>query len=168
MKNTLRHLNGRAAALLCASGMLLCSLSGVLLHASAEKTDGSLTVWCATDDRTITGMHWSIYKVGERNGNDFVFEGDFADYHVTLGDRSVSMNAWDAKTVAAAAETLRVYTVVDHIPARDDGETGADGSLVFDGLEDGLYLVAGDLLVQGQYTYMPSAIFFEMRGGEDA
>lgn len=157
----------RAAALLIVMGILLLCMAGMQTGVSAE-TSGSLSLRCVQENTILDGMHWQIYKVGHREGDDFAFDDAFADYRVTLGDRSVNTNEWDARIVAAAAETLRVYTVIDKIPSREEGWTDSQGDLVFSGLEDGLYLVCGDILKRGQYTYVPGAVFFEMRGEEAA
>ncbi len=78
------------------------------------------------------------------------------------------MLEWNADTVASAAETLRTYAILDKIPVRGQGETNDKGNLNFSGLEDGLYLVIGDTLKKGTKTYIPSAIFFEMNGQQEA
>lgn len=150
-----------ALAVIC-----LC-LAGTLLHVSAADS-GTLTLWCAKDDDVVVGMHWQIYRVGYRVDNDYVFEGDFADCRATLGDRSKPMLEWDTETVADAGETLRIETVVRKIPFRAEGYTDDAGRVSFGGLEDGLYLVWGDILHIGDTTYIPSAIFFEMRGEDTA
>ena len=115
----------------------------------------------------MVNMHWQLYRVGHREANDYVFEGDFENYRTTLGDQTKPMLEWDAETVAEVAEALRSKTIVNKIDKRDEGYTNSAGAVTFSGLEDGLYLVWGDILNVGDTTYIPSAIFFEMRG-EDA
>ena len=138
------------------------------LCANAADRTGTLALWCVKDDEIVDGMQWQIYRVGHREKNDYIFENEFAGYRPTLGDQSKPMLEWNAETVASAAETLRVYAILDHIPVRGEGYTNDRGSMIFSGLEDGLYLVIGDTLKKGTKTYIPSAIFFEMNGQEDA
>lgn len=158
----------KTGAMLCAIAMILWFAAGLLIYdtASAAENAGSLTLWCVKDEDIVSDMHWQIYRVGYRVDDDYVFEGDFEGYRATLGDRTKPMLEWDADTVAAAGETLKVKAIVDKIAARDDGYTDAKGAVTFSGLEDGLYLVWGDILKVGDTTYIPSAIFFEMRGDD--
>lgn len=157
----------KIAAACFAFAMILWCLAGSFMLAYAEETKGSLTLWCVKDDDKVVGMDWHLYRVGHRVQNDYVFEGDFAGYRATLGDKSKPMLDWDADTVAAAGDTLKIHTISKNIPARENGTTDDKGAVTFSGLEDGLYLVWGDVLKSGDTTYIPSAIFFEMRG-EDA
>ena len=160
----------KISAVLCAFAIVLWFAAGLLVHANiafAEEQTGSLTLWCVKDEDIVANMHWQIYRVGHRSEDDYIFEGDFAGYRATLGDKSKPMLEWDTNTVASAGEALKYKTIVDKIPFLDEGKTNEQGSVTFDGLTDGLYLVWGDVLKVGQTTYIPSAIFFEMNG-EDA
>ena len=153
----------RISALFLAAALVLCCMAGIL-PASAEETTGSMTLRCVKDEDVVVNMHWQLYRVGHRADSDFVFEGDFADYRVTLGDRTKSMLEWDAETVASVGEALKRKTIADGIGKRDEGYTNSSGAVTFDGLEKGLYLVWGDILVVENKTYIPSAVFFEMDG----
>ena len=161
----MKRIGTRLLAGLCMllSAVLFCTAIPV----SAAEDTGTLTVWCIKDDEILQGMHWRIYRVGHRSENDYIFEGEYADYRPTLGDRSKSMLDWNAKTVASVAETLRINTLLDQLPFLAEGYIGADGSLDFAGLKDGLYLVIGDTMVRGNTTYKPGAIFFEVRCKEE-
>lgn len=160
----------KAGALFCAVAMLLCFMAGAFMYANAadETATGTLTLWCVKDDDIVANMKWHLYRVGHREDNDYVFEGDFAGYRATLGDKSKSMLEWDTETVANAGETLKRKAVSAKIKPRDEGVTNSRGSVSFSGLEDGLYLVWGDVLIVGDTTYIPSAIFFEMTGEDTA
>lgn len=148
--------------------MLLLTMSlCVAAPVSAAGKTGKLSLWCVKDDEILTGMHWRIYRVGHREQKNYVFEGEFAAYRPTLGDQTKPMLEWDAETIASAAETLSWYAELDKIPFRADGNTDADGKLVFSGLEDGLYLVTGDSLNVGEKIYIPSAIFFEVNSNQE-
>lgn len=160
----------RIRAVLCTLAIVLWFAAGLLVHvnaAFAEEQTGSLTLWCVKDEDIVANMHWQIYRVGHRVKDDYIFEGDFAAYRPTLGDRTKPMLEWDSKTVADAGDALKFKTIADRIPSLAEGSTDKNGNLTFPGLENGLYLVWGDVLRVGTTTYIPSAIFFEMRG-EDA
>ena len=158
----------KIGALFCVLAVILWYAAGMLMHVSAGETGGSLTLWCIKDEDIVSDMHWQIYRVGHRVKDDYVFEGDFADCRATLGDQTKPILEWDADTVAAAGETLRIKTIVDQISCDSEGYTNSRGTLTFSGLEDGLYLVWGDILKIGYTTYIPSAVFFEMNGEQAA
>lgn len=160
--------NGKIAAVCLALVMALWCMAGTFMSASAEENAGSLMLWCVKDDDIVSGMNWHLYRVGHREKDDYVFEGDFADCRPTLGDQSKPMLQWDAETVADAGNTLKIMSIADQIPARASGKTDARGSLTFPALEDGLYLVWGETLRIGDTTYIPSALFFEMNGADTA
>lgn len=156
--------------ILCSLAVILWCMADTVTVLSANTAgsgNGSLTLWCVKDDDIVADMHWQIYRVGHREEEDYIFEGDFAGYRATLGDKTKPMLEWDTDTVASAGEALKLKTIVDQIPNRGEGYTNAQGALTFTGLEDGLYLVWGDVLKKEKTTYIPAAIFFEMRG-EDA
>ena len=161
----------RISAVFCASAAALFlsfSLTDYVNIVSAEEPTGSLSVWCVQDDQIFTGMHWQIYRVGHRSADDYIFEGNFADYRPTLGDESAPMTEWNTETLADAAQTLKIYTIADMIPPIKDGVTNERGCVTFDGLSDGLYLVWGDNLLQDDTTYIASSVFFEMSDGKTA
>ena len=157
----------RFIAAVCAAAVVIFCMAGVMFSAFAEDNTGTLTLWCYKDDDIVSGMHWKIYRIGHRTADDYVFEGDFAGYRATLGDKSKPMLDWSTETVAAAGEALKRKAIADGIPFSSEGDTDAQGSLSFSGLEKGLYLVCGDVLEKDDVTYIPSALFFEMTG-EDA
>ena len=148
--------------------MLIVAISCcIAVPVSAAEDTGTLSIWCIKDDVILEGMHWRIFRVGHREKNDYVFDGSFAGYRPTLGDQTKSMLEWNAKTVAAAAETLRIYALLDKIPFLNEGYINAKGNLNFDGLTDGLYIVIGDQLVRDKTTYIPGAIFFEVQSQKE-
>ncbi len=162
----IKHMK-RLCSALCGLVLVFGCMAGLLMTVSAAD-DGALTLWCVKGDDKVAGMQWHIYRVGHRSDSDYVFDGDFADYRLTLGDETKSMLEWDADTVADAGETLKAYTVADEIPAIADGTTDSAGRVIFSGLQPGLYLVWGEILQTGNTIYIPSAVFFEMRGEDDA
>lgn len=158
----------KISAIFIAAALVLWCMAGTIMLVSAEEATGSMTLWCVKDEDIVVNMHWQLYRVGHREANDYVFEGDFENYRTTLGDQTKPMLEWDAETVAEVAEALRRKTIVNKIDKRDEGYTNSAGAVTFSGLEDGLYLVWGDILNVGDTTYIPSAIFFEMNGDEAA
>lgn len=153
---TCRHFG----AAFCIVGVILWLMTGLMLSVSADSAVNSLTLICKTEEVTLTGMHWDLYRVGLRKGDNFVLEGDFAKYPVSLEDMSSS-------AITEAAETLENYAVLDKIPALAQGEIGKDGMLRFDDLDSGLYMVCGKNIQVGSTMYIPSAILVEIMKSED-
>lgn len=150
----------RFGAAFCIVGVILWLMAGLMLSVSADSAANSLTLICKTEEVTLTGMHWDLYRVGSRNGDNFVLEGDFAKYPVSLEDMSSS-------AITEAAETLENYAVLDKIPVLAQGEIGKDGMLRFDDLNSGLYMVCGKNIQVGSTMYIPSAILVEIMKSED-
>ncbi len=131
---------------------MLCSMS---FHGSADSIKGSLTLICKKDDIILSGMEWSLYRVGERVGKKYVLGGKFAGYPVSLSDTS-------AEGLSIAAATLENYAVIDNIGSDAKGIIDAEGYLVFPKLESGLYMVCGKNFYVGETVYEPSAVLVEI------
>lgn len=140
------------AALVAAS--LLCG--SAFLCATAAEEHGSLTLHCVKDDVILENLQWDLYRVGSRSGDAFVLEGNFAAYDIVIDDFS-------DEAMAAYAKTLENIAVLnDAIQPDREGATDADGTLIFDGLPNGLYLVCGEVLEVGNAMYIPSSLLFEI------
>lgn len=142
--------------------VFMCTMAAVFVTASAENETGEITLCCKTDELSIDGMTWYLYKVGFRTEDDYVFDGDFAKYPVTLGERSQSTNEWDAETLADAAESLRRYAIADKIPYIAEGITDLNGNVTFSNLENGLYLAVGKELYKNGMFFTSTASFIEV------
>lgn len=140
-------------------------MTSFLMQVSAEET-GTLEIQCAKDNRVLDGMHWRLYKTGHRENDALILDDDFSEYSITMGEEAFSLDEWNTSQITAAAETLMFYTITDKIPYRDEGTTDDNGILVFSGLEDGIYLLCGDVLKKEDITYVPNAILFEIRNEE--
>ena len=138
----------RFGVFLCIIGVILWIATGMSLTASAKTADGSLTLICRKDDVILEGMKWKLYRVGSRQGGDFVLEGDFADYPVSLKDFS-------AEGMSLAASTLENFAVLDNLDFKANGKTDKNGLLKFPNLEAGLYMVCGKTLNIGDTFYVP-------------
>ena len=138
---------------------VICLLCAVMLAAAAVPAlaaeDITLTLTCTEDETVLTGMHWDLYRVGERAGTEFVLTGDFAGQPLDLGE-------YDEETVAEAAETLKAYAVAYGVSPIASGETDENGALPFTGLTPGLYLASGEILYIGNFYYLPSALLIEL------
>ena len=148
-------------AVLCTLSTVMLLLTGVMFTAFAETVTGTLTLYCRTEEITLSGMNWNVYRVGSRTGSGFVLDGDFSDYQVDLSDLSTDSGR---KT---AAKTLENYAILDGIFPTDFGRTDENGIKKFEGLIPGLYLISGNELEIGNTTYTPSTLLIEINSEGD-
>lgn len=107
----------------------------------------------------ISGVEWSIYRVAERNGEGgFALCGDFSDCQVSL-------EQLDGYTAQDAADTLAVFAGTENCEPLDVAVSSQDGMAEFEGLQNGIYLVAGDKLAVGSKLYEPSPALVEIDKG---
>ncbi len=104
------------------------------------------------------GVAFQIYHAADTDGN---LTGAFSDYPVLIPD-SGSAGAWQD-----AAATLAAYLSGDSI-SPDAVGTITNGSVRFSGLEDGIYLVTGDVSHAGDYTYTPVPFLVRITGSVTA
>lgn len=111
---------------------------------AANQNVYSLTVTFQKKDKTlIEGANFRVYDAFDVNGN---LKGKFANLGVTG-------NAYTVKSLDDFAKTLSPYT--GDITAYKKGTTDQNGEIKFDNLPRGVYLVVGDAITKGDYTYTP-------------
>lgn len=116
----------------------------------AQNGAGRLTVVFHTEDTTpepIVGDAFHLFFVADLDEDyNFILTEAFADSRVSLEDLEDS----------ALANTLAAFAEANELTAIQSGETNEDGRVVFDALENGLYLVIGEPLTQDYVTYVPA------------
>lgn len=152
-----RNLLRTLGALSCSVGLLLTAAAGMGL-VYADTGVGSLTLFCEKDGVVLENLEWDLYRVGSRDGDVFVTDGEFAEYSIIIDDFSTEgMNE--------AAKTLENIALLDEdIQPIQSGATNENGVLIFSNLMDGLYLVSGSVLEVGDTVYVPSTMLFEISG----
>ncbi len=139
-----------AAVLFCIS--CLCS---------AASAEGSvrLTLVCKARNELVDRMPWSVFRIGSLNGGKIVLEGEFASYPVDMSDLS-------AASLADAASTLKEYAFTYKLKPYAKEKTGKDGTVTFDALEDGVYLLAAKNHKSGDKTYLPTPAIIEVNSAQ--
>lgn len=119
--------------------ILVLLLSALTIYADEK---GSITFSYVTDN-----VEFSLYKVGERNNKDgsFVLDGKFAGYSVDLTD-------------SIAAYTLSVYAKRDNLVADMSVKTDSTNTAFFDNLDNGIYLIVGNIVEKNNVKYTPSPV----------
>ncbi|MCR5306743.1 MAG: Cna B-type domain-containing protein [Oscillospiraceae bacterium] len=148
---------------------LLRALTAVLLlllpmqfsRKAAAAAEKSITLICCQDDTILTGMEWSLYRIGVRRGTAIDFIPELSEYSMDLGDLS-------AKTVDTAAKTIESYVTAAGLSALKQGKTDTAGKLTFSGLDNGLYLAAGKTLQIENTVYYPSTLLLEINNADAA
>lgn len=123
----------------------------------AGKTS-SLTLFFGSGSAGFSGVEFRLYRVADMTGaGAFSLTGDFRNYSVSLTD--LDSSGW-----RALAGTLETYAARDQIAPDKRSSTDNGGTVVFDGLGAGLYLIAGDSCSAGGYTYTPEAFLISLPG----
>ena len=106
----------------------------------------------------VSGMELRIYKVFDMSDSvRFTITSDFQAYEDDL-----SLEDMDAEKWAALANTIAGYAARDQIQPLQTATTDEDGSVLFQGLTVGLYLVVGDPADFGSYTYTPTSFMITL------
>lgn len=135
--------------------ILLCISACLPLSANCDDEQiRQITLICRNENVTLQGMHWDLYRIGERSGDNVVLTGDFAGYPIEMKDLNED-------NVEQKAKTLESYTVADKIKPIASDETNTDGELTFSGLSSGVYLAVGKNLSIGSTVYVPSSLILE-------
>ncbi len=150
--------NKRFALTLIAGLLLMLPMQYNSQKASAAD-DKTITLICRQDDTVLSGMEWSLYRVGVRDGSAVQFVPALSGYSIDLGDLS-------AETVDAAAKTIEGYIIAAGVAPLAQGSTDPSGELAFGGLDNGLYLAAGKNLQVGDTCYVPSTLLIEVRNAD--
>lgn len=137
---------------------LVCLIPFTASADNGADKKGSLSIVYFHENDPIEGATFSIYRVAELQGTDYVLVGDFTKYQVSLADIS------NVDTVSALTTTFAAYIARDSIAPYDKGQTHENGGLLIDGLEDGLYIGIGESTTIGDTTYIPLPFMFAIPG----
>ena len=113
--------------------------------AAGSNTNGSLAISLIADEEYISDVTFNIYRVADEN---YQLVGKYSAYPVILKGLS-------SDELGAAAETLAGYTQRDDIPALQTSITNEFGYLRFYNLQKGIYLVVGDIYINGDTVCCP-------------
>ncbi len=162
MKGTVKKMQVKNKKALSA----LSIIAGILLivpmfrpYEAAAENNKKITLSCRQDDTILNGMEWTLYRVGERNGNKIKFIPELNNIFISLGDMS-------AERVNAAAKTIESYIVAADVAPTAIGTTDTQGELVFDGLDNGLYLARGKTTRVNEKYYVPSTLLIDVDGSD--
>lgn len=137
-----------AAVLVCLAVVLSASMTTAFAY---ERIDTGAETSLTASFEGVEGASFRLYKVAEvSDAAEFTLTGSFAAAPVDV-DAMESASDW-----ADLAVTLSAYADANGISANATGTTGADGKVSFSGLTVGLYLLAGDAVVVGDYSYAPT------------
>lgn len=146
----------RGAALLCA---FIC-MAGFAVPALAYTAidtgkTASLTIVYG-EKKAIPNASFQLYKVADvSDRGKYILSEDFEKY-------SVSLEGLDSAGWRAAAETLSAYAQRDELKALRSGVTDSQGYLTFSNLDVALYLVVGQKIKTGSYTYTPAPMLVQL------
>lgn len=139
--------------------MLFMLVVTMIFPVSAENKNCTLSLVCTSDSKAVANLEWSVYRIGSRNSyGEFVLEGSFKKYAVSLDDMSAS-------AVQKVAYTLENYAKLDGISANASGKSDSQGRISLNNLDSGIYLISGKEYSTTTNRFIPSPSIVEL-GGE--
>lgn len=162
--NVKRCFNRLTAVLLCLILCTMCLTGTALAYVRVDtEREVSLTLQCSYSSTTVlSGAEFKLYKIAD------ISETNSYTISETLEEYSISLEGLDSEGWLDLASTLTAYFERDKIEPLSTGKTGSDGSLTFEGLEVGLYLVTGGQLIKGSYLYTPASFVVSLPNLNDA
>ena len=129
--------------------------------ASADNEVGRvlLTPICMNDGKTVKGTAFAIYRVADFNAGKFTVVD-------ALKGADIDWSQWQTEK---QAEKMATEVKRRHVPVAAQATAQADGTVVFDGVAKGLYLVVQTKTAQGMTSALPFAVSMPMQtqaGGE--
>lgn len=150
------RLSRRIGWLFVAAGVFLWLICGMFMNTFADENKGSFKLICKTPDGVLRNAEqWSVYRIGDSDGKTRSLTGVFAELPVEL---DVSSSA----ALTDTARTLETYVRLKKFTPVSSGQTDKDGVLVFDDLENGLYLFVGKPIKLGIKSYIPVSFINEV------
>lgn len=140
------------------SCMSVAAFSGGKIDTEREV---SMSVYFGEEAKGFSDVSFDIYFVAEMNeSGDFALSGDFMNYPVSF--ENLDSSGW-----RALAQTLNAYAQRDSLrPLRQEKST-IDGSVSFEKLTVGLYLVVGESYIKGNTAYTPEPMLVSLPGTEE-
>ncbi len=142
--------------------MALLVLMGVCPSpASADNEVGRvlLTPICMNDGKTVKSTAFAIYRVADFNAGKLTPVD-------ALKEADIDWSQWQTEK---QAEKMATEVKRRHMPVAAQANAQADGTVVFDGVAKGLYLVVQTKTAQGMTSALPFAVSMPMQtqaGGE--
>lgn len=118
-----------------------------------------LTPICMNDGKTVKGTAFAIYRVADFNAGKFTVVD-------ALKGADIDWSQWQTEK---QAEKMATEVKRRHVPVAAQATAQADGTVVFDGVAKGLYLVVQTKTAQGMTSALPFAVSMPMQtqaGGE--
>lgn len=142
-----------AAMLLCMVMLVsVCSVTAFAYERIDTGAGTSLTAYFTENGTGIPGASFKLYRVADvSDAVAFDLTGEFSGASVSLE------NIESASTWSELALTLSAYAGANGISPVQTGTTAENGSVSFSSLTVGLYLLVGDSVVVGDYSYAPTA-----------
>lgn len=135
----MRKITALFMSMLCVCLLLL----GIPAYASSGQNRLTLHYYATNEAIPLAGAEFYLYRVGVPDSTgEYRLTDDFKDYQVDISELDFN----EAGRLTMLAITLSGYAERDGIVPLKTGCTDARGDLTFEDLEDGLYLVWGDVL----------------------
>lgn len=134
----MRKISALLASLLCIWILMPC-----LIHADTLRNSLLLHYYAINEAMPLADATFYLYRVAEPDAQGgYALTEEFTKYQV-----DISKLDWnEAGRLTELAITLSAYALRDRVPDLETGITDVNGNLMFHDLEDGLYLISGNVL----------------------
>lgn len=109
----------------------------------------SLEIMFSLEEEPIDEVEFKIYKIANLSAN----------FEITLTDKfkkyNLELENLENNNIQDLASTLSIYALTDNITPDRIGSTNRNGSIIFENLELGVYLVIGEEYINNNYKYVP-------------
>ncbi len=133
----------------------------MILPVSAGQT-GSAKLVFQYENHPVGQVRFQIYQAAEWDGKTYSFVSPFSGYSVGLTEHP------DNEEWETLASTLAAYAARDQLAPLASGMTKTDGTLQFDGLSEGLYLIVGQSTALDGQTVLPQPMLITLSFPETA
>ncbi len=135
---------------LCLMIVLAILPTGIIAAGPVSESEGNLTINYIAGDKAIKNASFSIYRIADID--------PYGVYTLTeeFKDTSVDLKGHEESHWRDVTEVLEGFAKLNKIKATATGKTDNDGTLKFENLELGLYMVTGQKKTQSNNVYTPN------------
>ena len=138
------------AAFVCIFILALSITNLAVSAAPAEQNSGSITVILDEADADFPAVEYSLFKIATLSEtNEVSLYGEFSNLNI-------SFDNINAETLRILSTTLKGYAAANNIKPDKTVFSDTQGHVLFDGLDDALYLIVGKTVHYGDSYIIPT------------
>lgn len=148
-------INMRTAGLI----VILLMSNGIMSFALTSNNDSSISLSFAMGDSDPSNVEFRLYKIAGLKDNEYL---ELTDPYRKYENRIRYLNGEaeeddDSDVILSLTQSLSLYTDKDCVIPEKTEITDENGKCLFEGLEDGMYLIKGRGTVRDNRLYIPQS-----------